>query len=393
MIDAEDQLRREMRTEAERIQADRVRPLRMPAPRRRSRTIRWLAPLTAAAAVAGIISGVAIAGHSNNHRPAPQALPAGAPKYYLTLQTMSLGGTRFAVTAIVRSSATGAPVSSVQLLRSPSLPQPLVIAGAANDRTFLVSFPGGLEIIRVSAGGHVLGLTRLPGIAGLNTLAAPVLSPDGTEVVAAVGPLDACKSCEHGVVMVSVATGATTKWLLPAGNEAVWSPVNWPANGHEVLLSGGLGNGFRTLNAGGPAGRLLAASRVIHAPDPLPAPVLRQGWVAYGGDSWLMPGGTTLLTAYARISTAGHGRSAHSVESARILQTSGSTGRLVRVLASFSVPVPANAGIGCLPVSLGPTGVHVLMWCVNGFGRLDGTRFTPLPGPSKDLAATLAAAW
>jgi hypothetical protein len=63
------------------------------------------------------------------------------------------------------------------------------------------------------------------------------------------------------------------------------------------------------------------------------------------------------------------------------------------VLATFSARVPSDAGIGCIPVSLGPSGVQALMWCNNDFGRLDGTHFTPLPGPSKILDGDLAAAW
>jgi len=46
-----------------------------------------------------------------------------------------------------------------------------------------------------------------------------------------------------------------------------------------------------------------------------------------------------------------------------------------------------------MPVSVGPAGVHVLMWCNNGFGRLDGAHFAPLPGPSKNLEGALTAAW
>jgi hypothetical protein len=393
VIDVEDQLRHEMRTEAERVQKESIRPLRVPAPGRQSRTVRWLAPVAAAAAVAGLIAGVTIAGHNAGKVPNPQTLTAGAPKYYITLDSVPLGGTKFVVTAVVRSSANGAPISSVQLLRSQSFPQPLAITGAANDRAFLVSVPGGLKIIRLAADGHVLELTQLPKIPELDELNGAVLSPDGTEVVVPIGPAYSCKSCAHGIAMYSVTTDLTRKWLLPSGNEDVWSPVNWSDDGHEVFLSGGLGHGYRLLDVAEPAGSLLASSRPIHGPNPLPAKMLRQGWVTYGADSWLMPGAKTLFTAYSRLSTARHGGSRESIETARILETSASTGRLVRVLATFSAPVASDAGIGCIPVSLGPSGVHMLMWCNNGFGRLDGKRFTPLPGPSKILDGDLAAAW
>jgi hypothetical protein len=82
--------------------------------------------------------------------------------------------------------------------------------------------------------------------------------------------------------MYSLTTGVTRKWLLPSGNEDVWSPVNWQDNDHKVFLSGGLGHGYRLLDVAGPGGSLLASSRRIHGPNPLPAKMLRQGWVAYG---------------------------------------------------------------------------------------------------------------
>jgi hypothetical protein len=36
-------------------------------------------------------------------------------------------------------------------------------------------------------------------------------------------------------------------------------------------------------------------------------------------------------------------------------------------------------GQSCSVLSLGPVGVHALVQC-SGFGRLDGSQFTPLPG-------------
>ncbi len=49
-------------------------------------------------------------------------------------------------------------------------------------------------------------------------------------------------------------------------------------------------------------------------------------------------------------------------------------------------------------VSAGGAGVHVLVQCFGlGFGRLDGSRFTPLPGfpspSSSGISGQSAAAW
>jgi len=391
VIDVEDQLRREMRIEAEGIQRESIRSLRVPAPRRQSRTARWLSPVAAAAAVAGLIAGVTIADHNTGKVPHSQTLPAGAPKYYVTLNDGPQWGTEHALEAVVRSSADGAAISSVQLLRSRSFPQPLAISGAANDRAFLISLPRGLEILHLASDGHVLGLTRLPKIPGLDELNGAVLSPDGTEVVVPIGPPLRCKSCAHGIALYSVTTGMTTKWLLPSGDEDVWFPMIWPGHGHEVFLSGGFGT-YRLLDVARPAGSLFGTSRRIHKPNLLPAKILGRGGPIFESWSWLMPGGKALFTAYARLSTARHGGSKQSIETARILETSASTGRLVRVLATFSARVPSRT-LGCAPVSFGPSGVHVLMWCNNAFGRLDGRHFTPLAGPSNYHGTTLTAAW
>jgi len=44
---------------------------------------------------------------------------------------------------------------------------------------------------------------------------------------------------------------------------------------------------------------------------------------------------------------------------------------------------------GCKVLSLGPTGVHALVQCF-GLGRVDGTRFTPLPGVPNPNATTVS---
>jgi peptide/nickel transport system substrate-binding protein len=64
MTDLEEQLRRDLKDIAERAQPMRIRPLRTPPSRRRNRTVRWLAPVAAAAAVAGLVAGVTVAGHA-----------------------------------------------------------------------------------------------------------------------------------------------------------------------------------------------------------------------------------------------------------------------------------------------------------------------------------------
>jgi hypothetical protein len=69
----------------------------------------------------------------------------------------------------------------------------------------------------------------------------------------------------------------------------------------------------------------------------------------------------------------------------RVVELSASTGRLLRVLHVATEHygrgylAQAAADASCQVLSLGATGLHALVQCP-GFGRLDGDRFTPLPG-------------
>jgi hypothetical protein len=366
VIDVEEQLRHEMQAAAERIKPDSVRPLRAPRPRRRSRTVRWLAPVAAAAAVAGLIVGVTVAGHTT-HPPAQRlgSLLAGMPKYYVTVNTPPRRGVR----AVVRASATGAPISSVQIERSqPRVPGEwnFAITGAASDRAFLITTQTAFELLRLTPDGHVLRLTRLPrkvwDLSGFG--AGPdVLSPNGTEIV---------MPSPGGIAMYSVTTGAVTKWLGPKGVQDAFEPENWPGHGHEVFVSDTVGNFYYLLNVAAPGGGLLANSRSIRI-HRLPHGYATTGW-------WLLPDRRTLLAAITRLPE-------RATSTGRILEISTRTGRFGRVLYRYS-HVPGS--FGCFLDSLGPARVHVLISCGNRFGRLDGSHFTRLPGPSSTLPV---AAW
>lgn len=401
MIEVEEQLRHEMLVVAQRVTAESIRPLRVPPPRR-SRRVRLLAPVVAAAAVAGLIVGVTVAGHHASKLPAGLTLPAGAPRYYVTLDNVPRDGTKFVVEAVVRASANGAPISSVQLLQSRGFPQPLSITGAANDRAFLITVPRGLEILRIAADGHVLGLTQLPrALWALSVYGATgdsVLSPDGNEVVVPIyqsfgtgSVARPCASCASGIAMFSMTTGVTTKWLLAGTDKAAVLPVNWPGDGHEVFVSVGLPAArYRLLDVARPGGSLLADSRPVRGPDASARPA-GNGEIRSG--SWLLPDEKTLLSPYLVFGTLPPPASTKALHAtARIVETSAGTGMPQGLLYAAS-RTPYYGGLACYPESMGARGVHVLLWCLGSFGRLDGSHFTPLPGSSTDLKVSYGAAW
>lgn len=95
MTELEERLRRGMNRYSERIRLESLPPLREPSGRRPRRTVRWLAPVAAAAVVVSVIVGVSLAGQ---HAQRPSALWAGGgatatpvppgpgmPPYYATV--------------------------------------------------------------------------------------------------------------------------------------------------------------------------------------------------------------------------------------------------------------------------------------------------------------------
>jgi hypothetical protein len=220
MTDIEDRLRAELADFAQRADSARIRPLRQPAIRARSRVPAWLAPAAAAAAVAALVTGVVYTHQIAGHRqPATGVSTAaspfgpstgtitGLPRYYLTLDK-SWSGPPFA-RVVVHSSATGAALATRQL-RVAENGQALV-TGAADGRTFLIADGARFYLLRIGADGHAIQVSDVPVKAGTSDVAGIALSPDGSKVAIAQ------EHYVHAEVQVrSLATGATVTWTSPA---------------------------------------------------------------------------------------------------------------------------------------------------------------------------------
>ena len=411
MTDVEDQLRRDLMTITQRVQPGSIRPLRAPEPRRRSRAVRWLAPVAAVAAVIGIITGVSFAGRSAGQRPPSTVLPAGAPTYYVTLSiTVRVVHARAvpgSVTAIVRSSATGAALASVLIARArPAEPisrpwdAAIWITAAANDRVFAIADGPGVAILRLAPNGQIASLTHLPKWISSSQVAQ--LSPAGTELAVPILPssIASCTKpspCTSGLAVVSLATGHTRTWLSRASVPLAGSVLSWPSSGREVLV-GYLGLGcahekfgchYRLLNVAGPGGSLLANARRIAFPAANP------GWGGIDLQYPLTPDGNAVITG-----TISYPHDVkHGVTAGHVAEFSVSTGQLLRLLYTTHAAAPGTPE--CIVDSVGPTGLHALIQCIafnrhgtvhGGFGRLDGNHFTALPGPSSPYE-DVQAAW
>jgi hypothetical protein len=279
------------------------------------------------------------------------------------------------------------------------------ITAAGDDRTFIISEQSTspnvnrFYMLRVAANGRSAKLSRLPiSVPGYLSVNDEALSPDGSRLAMDVQHCNA-KTCLYtGVRLVTIATGAVTTWTTRANGSPFG--VSWAGNEQVAFEwqsgarapSPGQQTGYRLLSLTR-AGRDLLAARAIAGPSPTPTGSIPSALVT--------PDGSIVVTSTVRNLPDGHRR---DTVVAKIVELSARTGRLLRVLHTATVyrATPGNSGTvgqldqNCNVLSLGPTGVHVLVACF-AFGRLDGSRFTPLPGfpspSSSGISGQTTGAW
>ena len=382
MTEIEDRLRAELAAFAQRADSARIRPLRQPAIRARSRVPAWQAPAAAAAAVAALVTGVVyihqIAGH---RQPAARinsstGTIAGLPRYYLTLDK-PWSGPPFA-RVVVHSSATGAALATRRIRVAEN--GQAQVTGAADGRTFLIADGAKFYLLRIGADGQAVQVSDVPLKTGPSDVTGIALSPDGSKVAIAQD-----HHTQAEVQVSSLATGATVTWTSPANG--IVPDLSWSAGGHQIgfLWISGLHSppprqqdGYRVLNANDPGGDLLAATAVAPAsPNP-------------GGDfplAYLTPDGRSFITSSNLVV-----RGDPATIITKIISLSTQTGRVQQVLYAASAhghpQTYGNAGTlaeqGCAVLSLDPTGQHPLVQCfLFGrfvFGTIGDGHFKALPG-------------
>lgn len=411
MTELEERLSRELKELSERAQPGSIRPLRQPAPRRRPRAVRWLAPVAAVAAVLGVIAGVSVIGRTAGRVHRGLQTQGPMPRFYVTAwQTYAGSGNGQVIPtyAVVHDSATGAVLATVRVptLASQGGVQGPSITGAGDDRTFVImeqsTSPNVNKFyrLRVAANGRSAKLSSLPiSVPGSLALTDVALSPDGTRLAMDVQHCSAkTQSCPYtGIRVVTIATGAASTWTTRANGAPFF--VSWAGN-ERVAFEWQAGvrrpppgqqTGYRLLALTG-AGRDLLASKPVGLPPTGP----------YGGTvpvSLVTADGSAVVTSTVQNIPEGHRR--YTVV-AKVIEVSAHTGRLLRVLHTAIAHglTGGNNGtaaqMGCEVISLAPAGTHVLVSCF-AFGRVDGTRFTPLPGfpspSSSGISGQTAAAW
>jgi hypothetical protein len=421
MTDLEQRLRRDLQMISQRADPGSIRPLRDPPARRRSRAVRWLAPVAAVAAVVGVVTGVSLIDRPQGHQSAPLQSPvppepAGPmPPFYVTAWQTFAGnnGGPIPTFAVVHDSATGAVLATVRvptLTDSQGGTQGPSVTAAADDRTFIITEQSDTPrvvrfyLLRVGADGRSATLSRLPlNVPGYLSVTDVALSPDGTRLAMDVQD---CSTRTHtcpftGVRVVTIATGAVSTWTTRANG----APFNVSWAGHEQVAfewqSGvrtpppGQQTGCRLLSLTGAGGNLLAA-------QPIAGPsAVATGFVP---PALVTSDGRAVITSTVQNIPEGSGR---DTVVARIVELDARTGQLLAVLhtaIAHDVTTQENTvqtnvsdlDQGCQVLSLGPAGAQPLVNCFT-FGRVDNGRLTPLPGfpspSSSGIAGQQAAAW
>lgn len=407
MTGLEDGLRNELSQLAALAQPETIHPLRDPAPRRRSAAARFLAPVAAMAAVAAVAIASAVIATRLPPRGAPP-VPAATelvrndtvPRFYVVAyQSYVDKGRKFVTYAAVHNSATGGTLAQVTLpgllyqggYYAPS------IAGAANDRTFVVMETNHTSVdsivwlfrLQLSASGRSIQVTRLPvHVPPTMAIDDIALSPDGSRLAMTAQWNCGQYRCQYtGIRVVNLATAAITIWSTHT-NGAPFN-VSWAGDNavaFEWQPGTGRGAGYRVLPLSSAPADLLTASQPTASP--------RAVSTGYVPDALVTPDGKTVITSEVVPFTHlfAHGAVA------RIVELNARTGHLERTLYTASADGQSDSLVqSCNVLSLGPGGQHPLVDCFSKLGALVDGQIVSLPGfpspSSSGISGQQAIAW
>ena len=243
----------------------------------------WLAPVAAAAAVAGaIIASLAISGvilRPAGTGPANSGVFAKVPRFFVALPEIP-------GRAVVGATATGAVLGTV----APPKPHRVFtsVAAAGDGRTFVFAAAPGVDRgpvkfyrLALDRSGHPGRLAPLPIPPETAALPSLALSPGGSKLAVSLPPVHGQTGSK--IQVFSLATGARREWVWPGhGTISVGAggggSNSWEANDRTLLFEvttptrTGWPGQLRLLDTTAPAGSLLAAS------TPIPIPSTDLGW-------------------------------------------------------------------------------------------------------------------
>jgi hypothetical protein len=349
----------------------------------------WLAPVAAAAAVAGvIIASLAISGvilrHSAGTSPAgPSGVFAKVPRYFVAIPQIP-------GRAVVGATATGAVLGTV----APPKPYTMFtqVAAAGDGRTFVFAAAPGVDRgpvrfyrLVLDRSGHPGRLVALPIPPETAALPGLALSPDGSKLAVSLPPV-------HGQIgskiqIFSLATGARREWVWPGhGTISVGAggggSNSWDADNRTLLFQvtirsrTGWPGQLRLLDTAAPAGGLLASS------TPIPIPGTEVGWQHNNAKHRII--GIPLITGDGTklVAPFFHASAPPKVFGFTITEFSVRTGKPVRVLYQRRTASEAgDTGVWWVNAS----GTAVIATRGSVFGVQTPATFTPLPPRTQRL--------
>jgi len=361
----------------------------------------WLAPVAAAAAVAGvIIASLAISGviwrHPAGTGPANSSgVLARVPRYFVAIPG------RVTTRAVIGATATGAVRGTV----APPRPHTEFtwVAAAGDGRTFVlgaspslqpgdpIDKPRPVKLYRLVLGrsGHPGRLASLP-IPAETGFSGVAVSPDGSQL--ALSLLPAHGGSGSRIQVFSFATGARREWVWPGRGTLgeVAMPVasgglQWEADNRTLLFEvttqtrAGWPGRLYLLDTATPGGSLLASSTRI------PVPSADLGWQQTNvkhrilGLPLITGDGTKLVTPFFHYSAP------PKVFGFTLTEFSVRTGKPIRVLYQRRTAFEAG-DTGVWWVNTHGTAMIVVRGPV--FGVQTPTTFTPLPARTQRLFAS-----
>ena len=283
MTNLEDRPRHDFGPISERAQLGPVRPFHAPHAGRWSRAVRWLVPLTATAAVIGMLAGPSLAAGATVSRPVSARAQAGVPKYYVALTTIRpitdfrmRGSSTINWPELLGKANTVATVRATETSRVLARLRPpapylnfIAVSAAASDRTFVLlaegpgaehlSAPQRFYLLRINPGAASRAkraqLTALPAsyLPGLSPVQAMALSPNGGSLAVALrfpGKLSVINLTTGKVRTSPTSVGTPLVEFLPHVFTLSWAP-----NGKSLALNPpAMSTGRRLLRLSTPGG-------------------------------------------------------------------------------------------------------------------------------------------
>ena len=375
------------------------------APARARRAVRsrrwpgWLAPVAAAAAVAGvIIASLAVSGLILRPARTGPANSSGAfakvPRYFVAIPEVARRP------VVVGATSTGAVLGTV------APPEPHTeftwVAAAGNGRTFVlgaapklhpgVSVPAPRPVkfyrLVLDRSGHPGRLEPLPIPTETAIISGLALSPDGSKL--AVSFLPAHRQIRPKIQVFSLATGARQEWAWP-GRGTIGSVVisagsgglQWEADSRTLMFevttrtrNGNVPGQLYLLDTAAPGGSLLASSTRI------PVPSTELGWLHHNAKHRII--GMPLITGDGTklVAPFYHEAPPPKVFGFTITEFSVHTGKPIRVLYQRRTSTEA-ASTAVYWVNTHGTAMIAVRGPV--FGVQTPTTFTPLPLPTQRL--------